>query len=57
MAAYAKPQQWEKRKRERLRGEREQIKFIDLSLLCWYDVPFEELSISGNDSDNDSING
>ena len=31
MVAYTKPQQWEKEESERLRGERDQIKFIDLS--------------------------
>ena len=45
MVAYAKPQKREKEERERLRGERDQIKFIDLkfgrcqvvglSKLCW----------------------
>ena len=30
MVAYTKPQQWKKEESERLRGEREQIKFIDL---------------------------
>ena len=30
IVTYAKPQQWKKEKSERLRGERDQIKFIDL---------------------------
>ena len=30
MVAYAKPQQWKKEESERLGGERDQIKFIDL---------------------------
>ena len=30
MVAYAKPQQWQKEKSGRLRGERDQIKFIHL---------------------------
>ena len=30
MAAYTKPQKWKKEESRRLRGERYQIKFIDL---------------------------
>ena len=30
MVAYTKPQQWKKEECDRLRGERDQIKFIDL---------------------------
>ena len=30
MVAYTKPQQWKKEESERLRGERDQIKFNDL---------------------------
>ena len=30
MVAYTKPQQWTKEESEKLRGERNQIKFIDL---------------------------
>ena len=30
MVAYTKPQQWRKEESEQLRGERDQIKFIDL---------------------------
>ena len=37
MVAYTKPQQWEKEESQRLRGERDQIKFIDLG--------FEELQV------------
>ena len=29
MVAYTNPQQWKKEESERLRGERDQIKFID----------------------------
>ena len=32
MVAYKKPQQWKKEESERLRGERDQIKSIDLDL-------------------------
>ena len=32
MATYAKPQQWKKEKTQRLRGARDDIKFIDLDL-------------------------
>ena len=35
MKAYAKPQQWKKEEGERLRGERDQIKFIDLGFERW----------------------
>ena len=30
MVAYTKPQKWKKEESEKLRGERDQIKFIDL---------------------------
>ena len=30
MVAYAKPQQWKKEESKRLRGERDQVKSIDL---------------------------
>ena len=33
--AYTKPQQWKKGKSERLRRERDQIKFIDLRFERW----------------------
>ena len=33
--AYTKPQQWKKEESERLRGERDQIKFIDLGFERW----------------------
>ena len=36
MVAYTKPQQWKKEERERLRGERDQIKFIGLGFEKWY---------------------
>ena len=35
MVAYAKPQQMKKEESERLRGERYQIKFIDLRFERW----------------------
>ena len=35
MVAYAVPQQRKKEESERLRGERDQIKFIDLGLERW----------------------
>ena len=33
--AYTKPQPWKKGESERLRGERDQIKFIDLGIERW----------------------
>ena len=35
MVAYAEPQQRKKEETERLRGERDQIKFIDLGFERW----------------------
>ena len=35
MVAYTKPQQRSKEESERLRGERDQIKFIDLGFERW----------------------
>ena len=35
MVAYTKPQQRKKEESERLRGERDQIKFIDLRFERW----------------------
>ena len=35
MVAYIKPQQRKKEESERLRGERDQIKFIDLRFERW----------------------
>ena len=35
MVAYTKPQQRKKEESERLRGERDQIKFIDLGFERW----------------------
>ena len=40
MAAYMKPQQRKKEERERLRGERDQIKFIHLRFERWYVAGF-----------------
>ena len=35
IAAYIKPQQWKKEESERLRGERDKIKFTDLRFERW----------------------
>ena len=43
MLAYAKPQKWKKEESEKLRGERDQIKFIDLRLERWQVVVLSEL--------------
>ena len=40
--AYTKPQQWKKKEIERLRGERDQIKFIDLGFERWQVVRFRK---------------
>ena len=40
MAAYTKPEQRKKEESERLRGERDQIKFIDLGFERWQVVGF-----------------
>ena len=40
MAAYTKPQQRKKEESERLRGERDQIKLIDLRIERWRVVGF-----------------
>ena len=42
MVAYKKPQQWKKEESERLRGERDQIKFIDLRFERWQVVALSE---------------
>ena len=42
MVVYAKPQQRKKEKSERLRGEGDQIKFIDLRLERWQVVRFRK---------------
>ena len=42
MVAYAKPQQWKKQERERLRRERDQIKFIDLRFERWHVLRFRK---------------
>ena len=42
MVAYAKPQQWKEAESERLRGERDQIKFIDFRVERWQVVGFRE---------------
>ena len=42
MVAYTKPQQRKKEEGERLRGERDQIKFIDLRFERWQVVRFRK---------------
>ena len=42
MAAYTKPQQRTEEESERLRGEGDQIKFIDLGIKIWQVVRFRE---------------
>ena len=42
MVAYAKPQQGMKEESKRLRGERDQIKFIDLRFEEWQVVKFRK---------------
>ena len=43
MVAYTNPQKWKKEESERLRGERDQMKFIDLRFERWQVVGFNEL--------------
>ena len=42
MVAYTMPQQRKKEESERLRGERDQIKFIDLRFVRWQVVRFRK---------------
>ena len=42
MVAYTKPQQRKKEESDRLRGERDQIKLIDLRFENWYVVRFRK---------------
>ena len=42
MVAYAKPQQRKKEGSARLRGERDQVKFIDLGFERWQVVRFRK---------------
>ena len=42
MVAYTKPRQRKKEEGERLRGERDQIKFIDLRFERWQVVRFKK---------------
>ena len=42
MGAYAKPQQRKKEESERLRGERDQIRFIDLGFERWQVLGFRK---------------
>ena len=43
MVVYAKPQEWKKEESERLRGERDQMKCIDLIFERWQVVGLSEL--------------
>ena len=43
MVSYTKPQQRKKEESERLRGEGDQIKFIDLRLERWQVVRFRKV--------------
>ena len=43
MVAYTEPQQRKKEENEKLRGERDQIKFIDLGFERWQVVGLSEL--------------
>ena len=40
MVAYTKPQQWKKEESERIRGEKDQIKFTDRRFERWQVVRF-----------------
>ena len=42
MVAYTKPQQRKKEESERIRGERDKIKFIDLRFKRWQVVRFRK---------------
>ena len=42
MVAYTEPQQRKKEENEKLRGERDKIKFIDLGLERWQVVGFRK---------------
>ena len=42
MVAHTKPQQRKKEESERLRGERDQIKLIDLTFERWQDLRFRK---------------
>ena len=42
MVAYTTPQQWKKEESERLRGEKDQIKFIDLRFERWQVLRFRK---------------
>ena len=48
MVAYAKPQQRKKEESERLRGERDQIKLIDIRFERWQVVRFKKARCSIN---------
>ena len=42
MVAYTKPQQWKKEESQRIRGERDQVEFIDLGFERWQVVRFKK---------------
>ena len=42
MVAYTKPQQRKKEESERIRGERDQIQFIDITIERWQVVRFRK---------------
>ena len=47
MVAYTKPQQWKKIESEKLRGERDKIKFTDLGFERWQVVRFRKARKQG----------
>ena len=47
MVAYTKPQQRKKEESEKLRGERDQIKFVDLRFEKFIDLRFERWQVVG----------
>ena len=53
MVAYIKPQQRKKEESEQLRGERDQIKFIDLRFEIWQVIGFRK---SGRKQDVHKLN-
>ena len=46
MVAYKKLQQWKKEESERLRGEGDQIKYVDLRFARWQVVGFRKARIA-----------
>ena len=45
--SYTKPQQMKKEESDRLRGERDQVKFIDLGFEQWIESKFERRQVAG----------